>query len=142
MADEQETAVARLKKLQQGSGAWPWFEGMPDDRFITQYIAIGFGRLFHLGVLDPQANSDLQNMVGRCLNYLDDRIENDYKELMRCCMADLDKNHLGELQIQYLYMRSFFKDVPVEERSQNAFPAFIMAKQKNTGLKTVDIYRR
>jgi hypothetical protein len=44
----------------------------------------------------------------------------DYESLERCCKADLDKNHLGELQTQYLYMRSFFTDSPLEPRYQKA----------------------
>jgi Large extracellular alpha-helical protein len=41
LANEKERSLAKLRKLQMSDGAWPWFEGGPDDRYITQYIATG-----------------------------------------------------------------------------------------------------
>jgi hypothetical protein len=120
MAYEQEAALARLQKLQLPSGAWPWFEGMPDDRFITQYIATGLGKLVHLGFVDSDAGGGMPEMLARCLRYCDDRLADDYESLQRCCKANLDNNHLGEFQIQYLYMRSFFTDSPLDQRIQKA----------------------
>jgi hypothetical protein len=120
MTREQDAALSRLQKLQLPSGGWPWFEGMPADRFITQYITTGLGRLIHLGILDQAAGGATREILTRCLRYCDDRMVDDYESLERCCKADLDKNHLGELQTQYLYMRSFFTDSPLEPRYQKA----------------------
>ena len=107
MANERETALSRLKKMQSAGGGWPWFDGMPDDRFITQYIAIGFGRLLHLGVLDPAAGGDLRDMLKRCVRYLDDLIGDDYASLVRC-KADLEKKKFGRAARPVFVYAQFF----------------------------------
>ena len=65
LAAEKESSLDKLKKLQMSNGGWPWFEGGPDDRYITQYIAIGLGRLDHLGMLKLRTDNDLWNMTQR-----------------------------------------------------------------------------
>ena len=42
---ETTRALAKLAQMQQPNGAFPWFEKMPDDRYITQLIVAGFGKL-------------------------------------------------------------------------------------------------
>jgi hypothetical protein len=36
--------------MQTPNGGFPWFEGMRDDRYITQHIVTGMGHLDHLGM--------------------------------------------------------------------------------------------
>jgi uncharacterized protein YfaS (alpha-2-macroglobulin family) len=50
MSREQERALRKLQQLQVSNGGWTWFPGMPDDRYMTQYIVTGLGKLDHLGV--------------------------------------------------------------------------------------------
>jgi hypothetical protein len=124
MADERARTLAMLKKQQSASGAWPWFEGMPDDRFITQYIAIGIGRLIRLGMVAPRKDVELLSMARRAVFYCDDRVREDYEELLRCCKSDISANHISETQVQYLYLRSFFTPMEMEERNKKAFDYF------------------
>src|SRR3989339_82340 len=129
MGNEKERALSKLKKLQLSNGGWPWFEGMPDDRYITQYIATGLGRLGHLGMADLRTDNALWDMTQRCLAYLDDRIREDHESILRSGSSP-DLNHLGEIHIQYLYARSYFKDVPIASRNKKAFDYFLgQAKQ-------------
>lgn len=128
LAKEKEKTLARLKKLQLKNGGWPWFEGGPDDRYITQHIAIGLGRLDHLGVLQLRSNHGLKNMTTDFLMYLDERIREDYQEIMK--YATPDSNNLSEIHIQYLYMRSFFKDMSMEKKNREAFEYFLGQAKK------------
>ena len=121
MAGQRAAALERLKKIQRANGAWPWFEGMPEDRYITQYIATGLGKLRRIGVLDSNAAGPASEMALRCVHYADDKLREDYEELLRCCKATMAENHLGQLSIQYLYMRSFFKHIPLMDRNRLAF---------------------
>src|SRR6188768_2765553 len=38
MAAERERALQKVMMAQSSNGGFPWFPGMPDDRFMTQHI--------------------------------------------------------------------------------------------------------
>jgi len=122
MANELGKAMAKLEKMQTSNGGWPWFEGMPDDRYITQYIITGMGHLDHLGVKNVRSDGKVWNMVYKGTRYLDERIREDYEEILKYDHPELD--HLGYEEIQYLYARSYFKDIPIASRDQKAFDYF------------------
>jgi len=120
--------LATLEQMQLPAGSFPWFNGMRADRFITQYIITGIGKLQHLGV----ENSDYkkaQNIVTKALPYLDEQLKQDYDKLVKN-KADLSKQQIGNTQIQYLYMRSFFKNQTIPTASKKAFDFY----QKQAGL--------
>ncbi|MCW3103328.1 MAG: hypothetical protein JWO09_1768 [Bacteroidetes bacterium] len=121
MSSELGHALKKLQKMQVSNGGWPWFEGMPDDRYITQHIITGMGHLDHLGVKNIREDKDVWAMVQSGAVYLDERIREDYEWILKYDKAHIDEDHLGYLQIQYLYARSYFKDVPVDSRNQKAF---------------------
>jgi len=125
MTDELDRALDKLIKLQGGNGGFPWFAGMPEDRYITQHIVSGIGHLDHLGVKQTRENKKAWKMMTNAVTYLDTRMAEDYEELKRVeekyglNMAEL---HIGYFQIQYLYARSFFiKDIPVSGENAEAF---------------------
>ncbi len=120
MSGELQSAIVKLQKKQLSNGAWTWFEGMPDDRYMTQYIVEGFGHLDHLGIKSVRDNGQVWNMIQMAVEYLDARITDDYNDLLKW-KADLKKNHLSSMQIHYLYARSYFKDIPVSQRNKKAF---------------------
>ena len=130
LADEKDRTLAKLRKLQMSDGGWPWFEGGPEDRYITQYIAIGLARLDHLGMIDLRKDPALWNMMRNCLRYLDEQVRVDFDGTMRCCKTALDSNHLGPIQVQFLYARSYFKDIAVETRNQTAFGYYLNQSKK------------
>lgn len=118
-----QNAFEKLKQLQSSNGGFVWFKGGPDDRYITQYIASGIGHLNKLGALQ---NNKQWNVIARnAVSYLDKRITDDYNDLVKH-RADLNKNNLSYIAVQYLYMRSFYNDI--------AIPA--------TAFTAVDYYRK
>jgi hypothetical protein len=112
MAKEQKSTLLKLKKKQVSSGAWPWFEGMPENRYITQHIVAGLGHLKHLGVIDIKQKNDVDAMMRNACNYLDNQLLRDYNNLLKNYdKEELKDNHLSYLQIHYLYTRSFTMDI-------------------------------
>jgi uncharacterized protein YfaS (alpha-2-macroglobulin family) len=122
MSNELDQALTKLEKMQVSNGGWPWFEGMPDDRYITQYIITGMGHLDHLGIKNIRSDDKIWSMVKHGVLYLDEHIREDYEEILKYGIPDDD--NLGYEQIQYLYARSYFKDIPIHARNQKAFDYF------------------
>jgi hypothetical protein len=118
---ETSRALAKLQKMQLPSGAFPWFEKMPDDRYITQLIVTGFGKLKKLGVFDAGADPTAQALLSHALHYLDGQLREDYDYLRRSKGVKLADNHLGDLHIQALYGRSFWPGQAVEASAKAAY---------------------
>ncbi len=114
MKNEQATAMNKLKQNQKGSGAWSWFNGGPDSRFITQHIIAGMGHLKHLNVASATF-SDQGNMIQNAMRYLDNEFVKEYNHMKKYA-TDINDDHLSQTQIHYLYMRSFFKDLKTSKR--------------------------
>jgi len=127
MRMELDRAVRKLKGMQVSNGAWPWFEGMPEDRYITQHIVAGFGKLNKLGIRKIEEDENVSNMVYPALGYLDAQIKKDYENVLENVKkgyTKLSDNNTGETQIHYLYTRSFFKNIEVNAENKEAFDYF------------------
>lgn len=123
-----KTNIEKLKQMQLSSGGFTWFKGGNEDRYITQYIVTGIGRLKEMNAL-PDEDNDIMNMANKALSYLDNEIINDYKDLQKY-KVDLTKNNIGPLQIQYLYMRRFFNNDLSSSNKNTAYKYFYQqAKQ-------------
>ncbi|MFA6233155.1 MAG: hypothetical protein WC824_03050, partial [Bacteroidota bacterium] len=107
MGNNLETAMRKLEKAQSGNGGWPWFPGMPENRYITQYIVAGFGHLAALGV--NVSDERISRMIRRAVEFMDTRMNEDYLDLKaRERSFDPKKDYLDNLAVQYLYARSYF----------------------------------
>lgn len=115
MSTEQLAASRKLQQLQTVNGAWPWFEGMPESRYITQLIVTGFGRMHHLKVIDLKKDEDSRRMVQEAVNYLSMRMNEDYERILKDHPKDYEKLHPGYDQIQFLYAMSYLKGVAQPE---------------------------
>ncbi|MBC7863192.1 MAG: hypothetical protein IAF38_09470, partial [Bacteroidia bacterium] len=130
MSYELGRAQTKLLKMQSSNGGWPWFEGMPDDWYITQHIVTGMGHLDRLGVKKIREDYAMFNAIKKAVYYCDDRMREDYQEIKKWD-KDFEKNdHLGYMEIQYLYARSYFKELPVDSRNKTAFNYFQKQAQK------------
>ncbi len=130
MANEFDRALRKLQKMQTSNGGWPWFEGEPDDRYITQHIVTGMGHLDHLGVKSVREDSKTWNMVQNGVRYLDERIREDYEWILKHDKEHLNEDHIWYEQIQYLYARSYFKDISISGSNQKAFDYYKGQAQK------------
>ena len=127
MTAEKTAALKKLQDLQLPNGGWAWYKGMEDNRYITQYIIEGFGHLKKLGV-DLSAEPGMNALLNNGLTYLDNRIIEDYYWL-KTHSKDLSKNHLNQIQIHYLYTRSFFLDKETPENSTALYYYLKQAEQ-------------
>ncbi|PUZ28026.1 hypothetical protein DCC81_00645 [Chitinophaga parva] len=100
---EKSNAKARLAYMQLGNGAFPWFSGGVEDRYITQYVVAGMGRLQKLS-LSGATDGTMQQVIKQALLYLDKRIAKD--------------SGYAALNIHYLYARSFFPGVPIDSAAR------------------------
>ncbi len=123
MSKELERTVRELEILQTPNGGFTWFKGMPDDRFITQYIITGIGRLLHIGVTEVGSERRILQLTEKAIPYLDARIREDYQELIKY-KTDLKTYRPNHYQVQYLYMRSFFLNKEVTSQAGQAFKYF------------------
>ncbi|MDF2437654.1 MAG: hypothetical protein K0Q95_2030 [Bacteroidota bacterium] len=121
MGNEMGKALKKLQKSQTSNGGWPWFDGMPDDRYITQHIITGMSHLDRLGIKNIVENKSVWNMISQGVHYLDQRIKEDYEWILKHDAAHINDNHLSPIQIQYLYARSYFKEIAMSNGSHKAF---------------------
>lgn len=127
MNNEQQSALYKLKANQMPSGAWAWFNGGNDNRYITQHIITGFGHLNKLKV----KTQEQREMIKKALNYLDNAFIKEYKDLKIFNKnIDLEKDHLSHTQLHYLYMRSFYPNISKSEEVAEAMNYYQSQIQK------------
>ncbi|MBR9978935.1 MAG: hypothetical protein KFH87_12690, partial [Bacteroidetes bacterium] len=120
MGNNLDAALRKLEKAQSSNGGWPWFPGMPEGRYITQYIVAGFGHLDALGV--TARDERVSRMLRRAVQFIDERMNADYQELKRREGGNFDeeKDYLSYLSVQYLYARSYFPAQQLPDQYQEA----------------------
>ena len=119
MGGEMTKALNTLKDMQLGNGGFVWFKGGPDDAYITQYIITGIGHLRKLNALSSAAYQQLKPMIDIAIPYLDKKIKAAYDQLTRYKIK-LSGNNLNATAVQYLYMRSFFPEYPIDNATATA----------------------
>ncbi|MBO7134147.1 MAG: hypothetical protein J6W06_08325 [Bacteroidales bacterium] len=122
---ETRKATDKLEKMQKGNGGFPWFEGMPDNLYVTQHIVGNYGHLQKLGVKFP--DSSMEGMIKKAVKYIDRETERIY-ELQK----KYDAVVLGYTQIHYLYVRSFFLNkYPMDKSTQKVFDAYMKLGERD-----------
>ncbi|GAA0188940.1 hypothetical protein GCM10009122_48330 [Fulvivirga kasyanovii] len=123
VAEESKDNYQKLAQMQLSNGGFPWFSGNPyPNRYITQHIIAGLG---HLSKIDAnKALPDNDDLQEKGVSYMDSELINDYRRLL----ADsekrekgyLEKNNISNIQVHYLYTRSFYE----YDRSEALEPAY------------------
>lgn len=118
---ETQRAIQQLSQMQSPSGAFPWFRQMPDNRYITQLVVAGFGKLRRLGAFEALQDERTAELLRRATAYLDRETEQDYARLRRQKGVKLTDDHLGDDALHALYARSFWlQELPVAKAAQPA----------------------
>lgn len=113
-----ERAGQQLLDRQGPHGGIPWFAGMPADRFITQYILSGMGRLE--AMRSQPLPAACRTLVENGLSFADAFLVREFKEMKSQYPDRMKDPHLGTLEVQYLYMRSFFS-APMDSETREAW---------------------
>lgn len=111
-------SIQKLQELQLSNGGFSWFKGMADDRYITQKVLTGIGRLMNLGAVPDDQATALTSIAQQGIVYLDARIKEAYEGLGK----NKDKRtSLTAADIQYLYLRSFFPWISIADSVKPAY---------------------
>jgi hypothetical protein len=103
-----KSACDKLQQMQSEDGGFAWFKGGSGDRYITQYIVSGIGRLRKLNAVPSDFQDQLIKMAKTAISFLDKSIYSDYEK-----GKSSKEQHIDPIQIQYLYMRSFFPEIEI-----------------------------
>jgi hypothetical protein len=129
MSNELESSLNKLLEMQTPNGGFVWFKGGPDDRYITQYILTGIGHLQKLNAIPEKSKAKINAIIRSALVYLDKKLKEDYDYLIKHKIK-LEGNNLGYIQIQFLYMRSFFMNNGVGGETLKAYTYYRKQSQQ------------
>jgi len=131
LSTETAAGLAKLQRLQLSGGAWPWFEQMPADRYLSQLLVAGFGKLKLLGAFDASQDPAGGLLLRRALAYVDEQTARDYREALRiqkqATSSKKQATNLSPDAIQALYARSFWPGVAL---GKDAAPAYAYYRQQ------------
>ncbi|KOY85677.1 hypothetical protein AD998_05490 [bacterium 336/3] len=133
MASEQAAALEKVRKHQLSSGGFTWFLGFPEDRYMTQHIIAQMGHLDVMKIKSIRQDAKTWDMIQDAIRYADRMIDDDYERLKACVkrgQCKFEDNNLGYTQIQYLYARSYFKDIAIPNSSKTAFDYYLGQAKK------------
>lgn len=124
MNNELQSSKRKLEQNQLSSGAWPWFNGGRENRYITQHIITGFGHLKKVGVISTEQGTNDENshtkMIQKAISYLDAEFVKEYNNIRKYnSKVDLNKDHLSYTQLHYLYMRSFYPEIKKSKETES-----------------------
>ncbi|QED37695.1 hypothetical protein FK178_08150 [Antarcticibacterium arcticum] len=128
LESEQKELMIKLERMQNSSGAFPWFSGGRDNYFITRHIIAGLGHLKKLDV--PISDSKI---VARAIVFLD-------AELIKAERENYDRKnqdyfYKSSAALHHLYARSFYmKEIPLSPEVQ-AIEKKILKAQKEDWLQ-------
>ncbi len=155
MTNELQRAEQKLADIQMSNGGFPWFKGgRYPSRYITQHIATGFG---HLNKLHIDRRNQTTRMLEKAIAFLDNELHDDYAKLLErakiikekendkakgdaLAKKYLEANHLGNIQLHYLYMRSFFPEHPIKPSLQKAVDYY--TQQSYTYWNSYTLYQK
>lgn len=127
-AQQREAALQQLLKLQNEDGGWSWFKGFPASREITLSILKGMSQLVDMNAV--QYGQQEKEMQMKALKYLDEQIAEDYERLQK-----YDKKWQAAvpsaLQLEYLYVRSAYRDIPELGDAREAIRFYTAQAEKN-----------
>lgn len=157
LKNDRDNAFHKLAQNQMSSGAWAWFKGGPENRFITQHIVTGLGHLSKLTSTSPNkekfgigqsGHTMEQQLIQNAVSYLDDEFVKEYEQMKKYA-NDLNDDHLSHTQIHYLYMRTYYPEIKVSKKVAEIMEYYNIQAQKywikknlySKGLLSLILYR-
>ena len=125
-----ENYRTKLLKLQTSNGGFAWFDGLPENRYITQEILLNWARLFKMTKKDIASDSIVFESAKRALKYLDTEIAKDFFELKKRDKEYQKHQTINNLQLFYLHMRSEYRQIPLSEDAKEAVKYYTDQSEK------------
>ena len=111
------TAIEKLKSLQLQDGGWSWFKGMNASVSITQWLLYGMAQLSELNAVSY--DSDMKQMQKQAVEFIDTWFKQDFENLKKYNKDWQKTNTISTHQLEYLFVRSFYKDIPFEKADES-----------------------
>ncbi len=136
--DLSATAVLKLREMQHEDGGWGWFKGMYTNTSITQWILYGLGRMEASGALSQP--DDVREMQQQAIAFIDRKFSDAFKQLKKYDKNWQKKQTFSNDELEYLYVRSFYKDIPGEKNAEAI--SFYNRLIENYWVKNTNLYQR
>ena len=111
-----DQAVGKLRELQANDGGWRWFKDMKSSISITQWMLYGMGELARTKDItdeDPMEYSQL-----RAIDFIDKAFKEHHEYFKKNNPKWREKQSLSTYELEYLFVRSYYKDVPLGENDE------------------------
>ncbi|HQR92442.1 MAG: hypothetical protein B7X72_08110, partial [Sphingobacteriia bacterium 39-39-8] len=120
LSEDQEIQLKQLLELQLPEGGFAWFKGGWSNTYMTSLVLTRVGQLKRLGAITPDLAIRLKPMLLKAVAYLDRDFLKQYDYLVSRKL-DIAKAGLNYWHIQYLFMRSFYGDIQINEAKAQLF---------------------
>ena len=116
--NQSQQYLDKLISLQLPSGAFSWFKGMGESRYITQEIVLNLGRLRK--IVGEKVLASYSLPLSSALNYLDMEIARDFDNLKKYNKNYDKEMSIDNMQLFYLHLRSEYPEIPIQASAQAA----------------------
>ncbi|GAB6007882.1 alpha-2-macroglobulin family protein [Dysgonomonas reticulitermitis] len=114
-----DAATRKLAELMDNKeNAWSWYKGLYPSRSISQYILYGYAKLQQVGQVEYSAQ--IKTMQMNALKFIDKGIDEDFKNLKKYNKDWEKTTYVSTNQIEFAYVRSFYRDIPVSKEAREA----------------------
>lgn len=110
LTQQSNRFIDKLIEAQLPNGSFSWFKDGTEDRNMTNYILTGIGKLKHIGAVSPEINTQIKTLLVNALKYMDEKNFADYNQIIEN-KPNQDAQEISNRNIDYLYMRSFFREI-------------------------------
>lgn len=135
---QRSSAISKLSELQSTDGGWSWYQGMRPSRAITQYILYGFTSLINLNAVEYP--SDVKVMQMNALKFIDEAIKKDFDDLKKNNKDWSKMTSISTNQLEYLYVRSAYRDIPINQETREAERFYTSVVEKNW--RSLNLYEK
>lgn len=128
--NQQQQLISRyldkLMNLQLPNGAFSWFEGMGESRWVTQFIAEGL-----LKARSFNDNNTINNMLEPALSYLEGQLTKDYLQLKKPAKDYDKKMNINSFQLQFLSLRAQVNAPELSAESKEAMAYYLKQTEQH-----------
>ncbi|MDR0680372.1 MAG: alpha-2-macroglobulin [Dysgonamonadaceae bacterium] len=116
----------KLKSLQTEEGGWPWFKGMQSNISITQWLLYAMKEL--------KETEELKEIQLKAIHFIDRKFKQHFEAEKKNHSDWKKKSHFSTYELEYLFVRSLYKNIPLEETKEAAdfYTGIIEKNRPNT----------
>lgn len=118
MSYELKGSLDKLQQMQNENGSFSWFQGMGEDRYITQHLVLGMGQLKKSKLVDEKAYPQFNEILNKAVAYLDAQLIKGYHK-------EIQRKGVAYLPLHYLYARSYLTLKSSQADFDQAFTYYI-----------------